>query len=142
MERAWTVPSRTAERPKGPQPDYVLLQQTSEQFCPDFGEHDRATEPIARWSEKLAAYAAAREWSEDLFGHSTFMVDVSVLIPWGHPLNRLGPSPSRARSRCLASFVDPWRVAARARSLPDLVSGGGRSPTAVLKPRDHANASA
>lgn len=67
---------------KAPQPDYVLVT------LPDgrpplltFGEHDRATEPMTRWMEKLAAYAAAREMSEDLFGHAEFMIDVTVTDP-------------------------------------------------------------
>jgi hypothetical protein len=67
---------------KAPQPDYVLVTVRdggSPQLT--FGEHDRATEPMARWSEKLAAYAAAREVSEELFGHAEFMIDVTVTDP-------------------------------------------------------------
>jgi hypothetical protein len=67
---------------KAPQPDYVLVT------LPDgrpplltFGEHDRATEPMTRWLEKLAAYAAAREMSEELFGHAEFTIEVTVTDP-------------------------------------------------------------
>ena len=55
---------------KAPQPDYVLVTVRDDgRPLLTFGEHDRATEPMGRWVEKLAAYAAAREVSEELFGH-------------------------------------------------------------------------
>lgn len=131
---------------KAPQPDYVLVT-TDERAAPVliFGEHDRATEPIARWSEKLAAYAAASEWSEELFGHSTFMVDVSVVDPVGrNPLQRLGAITEAAREAGCLSFVrltlGGW-LHALAHD-PIWFSGGAVPQLRSLKPRDHANTSA
>lgn len=67
---------------KAPQPDYVLVTVRDDgRPLLTFGEHDRATEPMGRWVEKLAAYAAAREVSEELFGHAAFVVDVTVTDP-------------------------------------------------------------
>jgi hypothetical protein len=66
---------------KAPQPDYVLVTIHDGKALLTFGEHDRATEPMTRWMEKLAAYAAAREVGEDLFGHAEFTIDVTVTDP-------------------------------------------------------------
>ena len=66
---------------KAPQPDYLLVTARDGKASLTFGEHDRATEPMARWMEKLAAYAAAREVAEELFGYAEFTVDVTVTDP-------------------------------------------------------------
>lgn len=67
---------------KAPQPDYVLVGLRDDgRPLLTFGEHDRATEPMTRWMEKLAAYAAAFEVAEEVFGHAAFVVDVTVTDP-------------------------------------------------------------
>ncbi len=67
---------------KAPQPDYVLVTlRDGRPPLLTFGEHDRATEPMTRWLEKLAAYAAAREMSEEFFGHAEFTIEVTVTDP-------------------------------------------------------------
>lgn len=85
---------------KAPQPDYVLITIHGGNALLTFGEHDRATEPMARWMEKLAAYAAAREVAEDLLGHAEFTIDVTVTDPL-----------RRAPLRRVREIVDTVRVA-------------------------------
>jgi hypothetical protein len=131
---------------KAPQPDYVLVT-SDERAVPvlTFGEHDRATEPIARWNEKLAAYAFARELSEDLFGHSTFMVDVSVVDPVGrNPLRRIKAIAEAARASGCLGFVrltlGGWLHGLAQE--PIWFSEGAVPEVLSLKPGDHANVSA
>ena len=66
---------------KAPQPDYVVVRHDAEAVAVTFGEHDRATEDSGVWTEKLAAYAVARELAMPWLGIETFTVDVTVLDP-------------------------------------------------------------
>ncbi|MEO8381578.1 MAG: replication-relaxation family protein [Acidobacteriota bacterium] len=128
---------------KAPQPDYVLVTK-DERGVPAliFGEHDRATEPIARWSEKLAAYSAAREVSGELFGHARFIVDVSVADPVGrNPWKRVRAIGEAARDAGCEAFVRltlaGWLHARPEESI--WFSGDAVPEKESLNPRHHAN---
>lgn len=129
---------------KAPQPDYVFVTN-DERGVPAliFGEHDRATEPIARWSEKLAAYSAAHEVSAELFGHARFLVDVSVTDPVGrNPLKRVRAIAEAARDAGCQAFVRltlaGWLHAHPEESI--WFSGDAVPETPSLNPRHHTNA--
>jgi len=66
---------------KAPQPDFVLVGTKNGAPYLVFGEHDRSSEDRHRWREKIAAYAAACERAQDLFGFRTFVVEVTVTDP-------------------------------------------------------------
>ena len=91
---------------KAPQPDYVLVRETPAGIVVTFGEHDRATEPLARWSEKIAAYAVALELAREWLGIEGFTVDVSVLDPSSRdPIVRLRELIELANASGAASFM-------------------------------------
>jgi hypothetical protein len=131
---------------KAPQPDYVLVTRDA-RGAPTllFGEHDRASEPISRWGEKLAAYAAACELSEQLFGYAPFTVDVSVVDPVGRqPLNRLEAIAGAVRDADCSSFVR-LTLAGWLHARPHAAiwfSKGAVPSHRSLNPRDHSNTSA
>ena len=66
---------------KAPQPDYVLVRNMGAGSAVTFGEHDRATEHLAVWANKIAAYSIAQEFAREWLGLACFTVDVSVLDP-------------------------------------------------------------
>jgi hypothetical protein len=77
-----------------PQPDYVLVEDHADGPRLVFGEHDRGSEPIARFIERkvylYAALAAFPEVCAHHFGISTFTVRVTVTDPSHRaPLRRL-----------------------------------------------------
>jgi hypothetical protein len=129
---------------KAPQPDYVLVT-CDDQGIPTliFGEHDRTTEPVARWSEKLAAYSAAREVSAELFGHARFLVDVSVADPVGrNPLKRVRDIGEAARHAGCHAFVR-LTLAGWLHTRPEesiWFSGDAVPETPSLNPQHHTNA--
>jgi hypothetical protein len=86
-------PSRAGTIPL-PQPDYVLVEEAGGVPRLIFGEHDRGTEPLVRFSErKIELYstlAAFPEVCEAEFGIRTFRVAVSVVDPMRRaPIARL-----------------------------------------------------
>jgi hypothetical protein len=130
---------------KAPQPDYVLVTQHEEgAHVLLFGEHDRASEPIARWGEKLAAYAAAHELSEQLFG-APFTVEVSVVDPVGRrPLKRLEAIAEAVRDAGCSRFVR-LTLAGWLHALPHEAiwfSEGAVPSHGSLNPREHSNTTA
>lgn len=77
-----------------PQPDYVLIEDIAGRPQITFGEHDRNSEPVARFiSRKIALYRAiARfpEACEQHFGVAQFRVHVTVTDPHrSTPIRRL-----------------------------------------------------
>lgn len=91
---------------KAPQPDYVLVRTTSAGIAVTFGEHDRATEPLASWPEKIAAYAVALELAREWLGIEAFTVDVTVVDPSPRdPMVRLRELIELARVSGAASFM-------------------------------------
>ena len=77
-----------------PQPDYVLVEEHDAGPHLVFGEHDRGSEPIARFVERkvllYAALAAFPEACTRYFGSSTFSVRVTVTDPVHRaPMRRL-----------------------------------------------------
>jgi hypothetical protein len=130
---------------KSPQPDYVLVTARDGKASLTFGEHDRATEPMARWMEKLAAYAAAREVAEDLFGHAEFTVDVTVTDPLRRaPHRRVREIVNTVRAAECHGFVrvtlGGW---ANAFPLGRIWFAEGNAPTHdALKPDAHSNIAA
>jgi hypothetical protein len=77
-----------------PQPDYVLIEEHADGPRLVFGEHDRGSEPVARFIErKVFLYAALATFPEACahhFGISAFTVRVTVTDPAHRaPLRRL-----------------------------------------------------
>lgn len=130
---------------KAPQPDYVLVTPHEDgAHVLLFGEHDRASEPLARWGEKLAAYAAAYELSEELFGYASFTVDVSVVDPVGRrPLKRLKAIADGVREAGCSRFVR-LTLAGWLHALPHEAiwfSDGAVPNHGSMNPREHSNTS-
>jgi hypothetical protein len=127
---------------KAPQPDYVLVTIHDGKALLTFGEHDRATEPMGRWMEKLAAYAAAREAGEDLFGHAEFTIDVTVTDPLRRaPHRRAREIVNTVQAAGCHGFVRVT-LAGWAHAFPHgrIWFGGGNAPLHdALKPDAHAN---
>ncbi len=105
-----------------PQPDYVLVEDHADGPRLVFGEHDRGSEPIARFIERKAflysALAAFPEACAHHFGVSAFTVRVTVTDPVHRaPLRRLadlldatyracGPDAARCFRFSLAGWVN------------------------------------
>lgn len=86
-----------------PQPDYVLVEEAGGAPRLVFGEHDRASEPIDRFTaRKLALYGALAEFPdvcEQQFGIASFRVHVTVIDPLRRaPIARLRALLDAARS--------------------------------------------
>lgn len=130
---------------KAPQPDYVLVTIHDGKALLTFGEHDRATEPMTRWMEKLAAYAAAREAGEDLFGHAEFTIDVTVTDPLRRaPHRRAREIVNTVQAAGCHGFVRVT-LAGWAHGFPHgrIWFGGGDAPLHdALKPDAHSNVAA
>jgi hypothetical protein len=91
---------------KAPQPDYVVVAMEDGVPRLIFGEHDRNTEDRRRWMEKIAAYAAAREMCQTLFGVATFTVDVTVSDPvTRRPIHRVQFLTRLARESAAATYM-------------------------------------
>ncbi|HET8797635.1 MAG TPA: replication-relaxation family protein [Thermoanaerobaculia bacterium] len=130
---------------KAPQPDYVLVTQGGDEGpLLIFGEHDRATEPTARWAEKLAAYVAARELSESHFGHAAFLLDITVSDPIRRaPLRRIRELANVVREAGCEHFVR-LTLAGWLHALPNgriWFAGGDRPSHDNLQPTSHPNLS-
>lgn len=86
-----------------PQPDYVLVDEVDGAPRLVFGEHDRASEPIDRFTaRKLTIYSALAEFPdvcEQQFGIASFRVHVTVIDPLRRaPIARLRALLDAARS--------------------------------------------
>jgi hypothetical protein len=91
---------------KAPQPDYVLVVIEDGEPRLIFGEHDRNTEDRRRWMDKIAAYAAAREVCQALFGFATFTVEGTVSDPvTRQPMDRIHALTRYARESGAAAYV-------------------------------------
>ena len=68
-----------------PQPDYVLVEEVAGVPRLVFGEHDRGSEPVERFSaRKIALYGALASFPdvcEEFFGLRSFRVHISVIDP-------------------------------------------------------------
>jgi hypothetical protein len=86
-----------------PQPDYVLVEEVDGAQRLVFGEHDRGSEPIDRFTaRKVALYSALAEFPdvcEQQFGIASFRVHVTVTDPLRRaPMARLRALLDAARS--------------------------------------------
>ena len=86
-----------------PQPDYVLVEEVDGAPQLVFGEHDRGSEPLDRFTaRKLALYSALAEFPDvcaQQFGLPSFRVHVSVIDPLRRaPMARLRALLEAARS--------------------------------------------
>lgn len=128
-----------------PQPDYVLVEEVDGAPRLVFGEHDRASEPIDRFTaRKLALYSALAEFPdvcEQQFGIASFRVHVTVIDPLRRaPIARLRALLDAARSAerpdIFRFTLGGWLYASPA---APIWFGVDRPPqSASVAPSDHA----